>query len=219
MKALKLRLPYSHVVTTGILVLALCLCATVHGDPPDASSSGGSTQEAEQVSQASGNETSATPPLDSAKASSIPWWAAGLGFVLVAAVILYFILANMERKTTDVFETTIIDDIMAAIMSEYDGLKGDKLRDLIATVVADHRCDDQRLNNLLRIEYEVEKVDSGHVKRTTAVAVRKDGNLVLKKTTRTLAWEDLPQNIRSEFILKKENVLVYSLYTVDGKDG
>lgn len=150
------------------------------------------------------------------KAATLPWWGIGLGSVVLVSFILYFVLANMERKKAKEFETTIIADIVSAIKPEYS-LPEKDLRDIVAGIVNTHRCTDSRLVDLLRIEYEVEKKDASNVKRTTAVALKRQGKLVLKKTTRSMAWEDLPGPIRKEFILKNENVLFYSLYSTDEK--
>jgi len=169
-----------------------------------------------------------SPATSEADTSSLPfdfvgfmadhwWWGIGLG-VVVLVVILYFAFANMERKTASVFETTIIDDIVSALKDEFP-LSENDLHNLASGIVATRRCSDSRLAGLLRIEYEVEKTSSSHVKRTTAVAVKKQDDFIVKKATRTMTWEDLPGAIRKEFILKNENLLVYSLYSDTEKEG
>jgi hypothetical protein len=158
-----------------------------------------------------------TPAPETAKGGVffLPWGIAG-GVVVI--VILYFVFTKMERKATSEFETTIIDDIVSAMKDEYSLAEND-LRDLVTGILASRRCSDSRLTGLLRIEYEVEKTSSSRVKRTTAVAVKKQNDIIVMKATRTMAWEDLPGPIRKEFILKNENVLVYSLYSDSEKEG
>jgi hypothetical protein len=145
------------------------------------------------------------------------WWGIGLGVAAAVLVILYFIGTNMERKTTGEFETTIIDDIVSAIKTDY-ALSDKDLQELVAGIIATRRCSDPRLASLLRIEYEVEKSSASRVTRTTAVALKKQNDVILKKATRTMAWEDLPGAIRKEFILKNESVLVYSLFSSNEKE-
>ena len=209
---------YSPITTACLLLLFFCFGAAASETPPESSKGGEIIQKAEPVSAAPIKEKTTSPPAVSSKSSSLSWWAAGLAVVVLIAVILYFLSANMERKTSNEFETTIIDDIVSAIKPEYAGIQGEELRRIVAAIIADHRCSDRRLDDLLRIDYEVEKVDSSRIKRTTAVAIRRQGDLIKKKVTRTLAWEDLPKATRSEFIMKNEKVLVYSLYSVDGKE-
>lgn len=212
------RKPYSTVATTCLLLLLFGFGAAASETSSGLPKGGEAPKEAKPVSSAPVKEQATEPSSAPSKSSTFPWWGAGLGVVVLIAVTFYFIQANMERKISNVFETTIIDDIIEAIKSECGNLREDELRKVVKTIIADHRCTDPRMDDLLRIEYEVEKLDSNRINRTTAVAIRKQGNLVLKKATRTLAWEDLPQKTRSEFILKKEKVLVYSLYSVDGKE-
>ena len=150
--------------------------------------------------------------------SSFPWGGIGIGAGVVVILILYFVFGNMERKTASEFETTIIDDIVSAMKTEF-ALSEQDLRNLAADIVATRRCSDYRLAGLLRIEYEVEKTSSSQAKRTTAVAIKKENDFIVKKATRTLAWEDLPGTIRKEFILKNESALVYSLYSDSEKEG
>jgi len=152
------------------------------------------------------------PDTEKNGASSPLWWGIGLGVGAVVIIVLYFSFAGMERKTTSEFETTIIDDIISALKDEYS-LSENDLRNLASGIVATRRCSDSRLADLLRIEYEVEKTSSSHVKRTTAIALKKQNDIVVKKATRTMTWEDLPAPIRKEFILKNESVLTYSLYS------
>jgi hypothetical protein len=173
--------------------------------------SGGSTVASEAVSVA-------PSPVLLGAIFHFPWWAIVLVGVAAVLVILYFFFGNMERKSTSEFETTILDDIVTALKTEY-ALSEKDLRDLVAGIVATRRCSDSRLVDLLRIEYEVEKVSSSSVKRTAAVAVKRKDELVVKKATRTLSWDDLPGTIRKEFILKRENVLFYSLYSSSEKEG
>ena len=149
--------------------------------------------------------------------SSYPWWGIGIG-VVVVIVILYFVFANMERKASSEFETTIIDDIVTAMKDEFS-LSENDLRDLAAGIIATRHCSDSRLSGLLRIEYEVEKTSASRAKRTTAVALKKQNDVIVRKATRTMTWDDLPAPIRKEFILKNETVLVYSLYSDDEKEG
>ena len=146
------------------------------------------------------------------------WWIIWIGVGVTAVATLYFVFANMQRKTALEFETTIIEDIVSAIHTEYTISEKD-LHDLVTGIIASRHCSDPRLLGLLRIEYEVEKTSSSRVKRTTAVAIKKQNDLVLNKATRTMSWEDLPRAIRKEFILKNENVLVYSLYSDSEKGG
>jgi hypothetical protein len=147
-----------------------------------------------------------------------PWWGIVLVGVVAVLVILYFVFGNMERKSTSEFETTIIDDIVTAMKTEYS-LSEKDLYDLAAGIIATRRCSDSRLAGLLRIEYEVEKVNASSVTRTTAVAIKKQNDFIVKKAKRTMTWDDLPGTIRKEFILKNENVLLYSLYSSNEKEG
>jgi hypothetical protein len=169
------------------------------------------------VTETAQEKAPVSTPAVKVEKSSFPWWGIGLG-VAAVLVILYFVFGNMERKTTSEFETTIIDDIVSAIKTEYSLAEKD-LRDLAAGIVATRHCSDSRLADLLRIEYEVEKVSSSSIKRTTAVAVKRKNDLIVKKATRTMAWDDLPGTIRKEFILKNESVLLYSLYSSNEKEG
>jgi len=150
-------------------------------------------------------------------AFSLPWWGIGLGLLILVSIILYFIAKKMERKSDSEFEATIIEDIISTIKMEYS-LCEEELRKIVVGIITDHRCDDPRLDDLLRVEYEVEKVDSSLIRRITAVVLKRQGEFVLKKATRTMAWEAMPRKIRSDFIVKKAQVLVFSLYSANGKD-
>jgi hypothetical protein len=155
-------------------------------------------------------------PVAKGSMSPLLWGGIGLGFVTVL-VILYFVFANMERKITREFKKTIVDDIVSAVKMEYE-LPEKDLRELAADIVSVRRCSDPRLASLLRVEYEVEKINANSATRTTAVAIKKQNDIIVKKATRTLPWEDLPRVIRKEFILKNEKVLVYSLYCSNEKE-
>lgn len=210
--------PYLTVLITYLLLLLFCFSASASETSSELPKKEDVSAKSETIPSDSVKEKTTKPTTAPSRSSSLSWWTMGIGAVILIAVILYFIQTNMERKTSNIFETTIIDDIIEAIKSECGDLRENELRTAVETIIADHRCTDHRLNDLLRIEYEVEKLTSNRVNRTTAVAVKKQGNLVLKKATRSLAWEDLPKKIRSEFILKNEKVLVYSLYSIDEKE-
>jgi hypothetical protein len=157
------------------------------------------------------------PPVAKGTMSPLLWGGIGLGVVTIL-VILYFLFGNMARKTTSEFETTIIDDIVSAIKAEYAVSEKD-LCDLAVGVVATRQCSDPRLAGLMRIEYEVEKTSANRATRTIAVAIKKQNDIIVKKATRTMTWDDLPGTIRKEFILKNEKVLVYSLFSSNEKEG
>jgi len=203
--------PLPLTITICIFLVFISFGAVASSEETDASHV--PTEAAEQET------TPAFPPdTGGENTSSFPWWGIGIGAGVVVILILYFVFGNMERKTTSEFETTIIDDIVSAMKTEF-ALSEQDLRSLAADIVATRRCSDYRLAGLLRIEYEVEKTSSSQAKRTTAVAIKKENDFIVKKATRTLAWEDLPGTIRKEFILKNESALVYSLYSDSEKEG
>jgi hypothetical protein len=167
------------------------------------------TEEAQHTTQAS-------PSAIEENTSAFLWWGIGIGVVAVI-IILYFAFGSMERKTTSEFEATLIDDIVTAMKGEY-ALPEKDLQALVADIIVTRRCSDSRLADLLRIEYEVEKTDSSSAIRTMAVAIKRQNDFIVKKAKRPMTWEDLPSAIRKEFILKNENLLVYSLYSDSEKE-
>jgi hypothetical protein len=110
------------------------------------------------------------------------------------------------------FEKTLGKDIEEALKPEVS-LPTDELQSAVRGILARAGAPVARqIPALLRIEYEVFKLNSNRVRRTLAIALRKEEGACLKKIMREMPWEDVPSEIRGEFIKQNKSTLVYSLY-------
>ncbi|MDR2441375.1 MAG: hypothetical protein LBE12_18595 [Planctomycetaceae bacterium] len=114
---------------------------------------------------------------------------------------------------TEIFQATIIDDIVSGLIPGVS-LNKNELQTIIHNLIINNTPLPLSLKNLLRIEYQLERKNPDIVIRTVIVAVEKEGNVVLKKITSELSWDDLPKKIRHSFITEQKNNLFYSLYPV-----
>jgi hypothetical protein len=105
-------------------------------------------------------------------------------------------------------------DTIIEILQPRVALPPNQLRQLVFDIVQGKALPPNTLPDLLAIEYEIEKVSEGSAKITTSVLYRKNQESAEKIKQETgLAWSDLPDEFRSEFIKTRKTLLTYSLYT------
>lgn len=141
------------------------------------------------------------------------WYIGGIAVVVVFIVpVLYYYSKRQDRKMTKIFESTIIDDIVSALSSDISSDKNE-LHKIILNSITNNTPLPLSLKNLLRIEYQLKKENPDFVSRTVVVAINRDNDIVLKKITREISWDDLPCKIRHSFITEQKDTLFYSLYS------
>lgn len=69
------------------------------------------------------------------------------------------------------------------------------------------------LDGLVRIDCELTKESADRIIRTVAIAVEKDGKVIVGKIARDLAWDELPSAIREAFM--RENAKTQSYVVVE----
>ncbi|MDR0703363.1 MAG: hypothetical protein LBF88_00070 [Planctomycetaceae bacterium] len=143
------------------------------------------------------------------------WITGGIVIAVIICIIIYYYLKCADKKMTKIFQETIIEDIVSGLISSVS-LNKNELKTIIHNLIINNNPLPLSLSlkNLLRIEYQLEKTSPDIVVRTVIIAIEKEGNVVLKKITCELSWDDLPSKIRHSFITEQKSNLFYSLYPV-----
>jgi hypothetical protein len=139
------------------------------------------------------------------------WLSGGVFIATIIFIAFYYYFKYVDKKMTEIFESTMIDDIVSVLSSDIS-LDKNKLHKIILDLITNNIPLPLSLKNLSRIEYQLEKKNPDIVCRTVIVAMNRDSGIVLKKLTREISWENLPSKIRHSFIIERKDSLFYSLY-------
>lgn len=138
----------------------------------------------------------------------------GVAAIVVAGILLYRYAQRDDRTVSQTFRDDVLNDA-AAWLRERLGLSIDAtnrpLRDLV-----DHNRPSPALERVLRIEVQVEKVNSYECRRTVLVALAQPtGGAAIGQIARTVDWDDLPSKLRHDFIRRGGKVQTFLLFGRD----
>lgn len=138
----------------------------------------------------------------------------GVAAVVVAGILLYRYAKSDDRAVSRSFRDDVLNDA-AEWLRERLGLTAEAtdrpLRDLV-----DHHRRSPALERVLRIEFEVEKLNSDKCRRTVLVALAQpQGGAAIGQIARTVDWDDLPSKLRHDFIRRGGKVQTFLLFGRD----
>lgn len=134
--------------------------------------------------------------------------------IVVAGILLYRYAQRDDRAVSRSFRDDVLSDA-AEWLRERLGLSAEAtdrpLRELV-----DHNRRSPALQRVLRIEIEVEKLNSYECRRTVLVALAQPtGGAAIGQVARTVDWDDLPNKLRHDFIRRGGKVQTFLLFGRD----
>ncbi|MDR3108434.1 MAG: hypothetical protein LBU65_01930, partial [Planctomycetaceae bacterium] len=133
-----------------------------------------------------------------------------IGIVLV----IFFGLIITRRKSSDGvnFEARIIDSVTDLLKRKMPNLSGD-LKRQISDIIKHNAVPGPSFSSFARAEYNIKKIDENNVSLTVNVLYIVSPSDVAKLTSESIiCWDDLPKEIRNDFIQNRKTEQLYLLY-------
>jgi hypothetical protein len=139
------------------------------------------------------------------------WFSGGTFIAIIIFFIFYYYFKYRDKKMTEIFTSTIIDNIVSCLNPDIS-LNKNELQKIIHNLITNNAPLPSSLENLSRIEYQLEKKNPDIVSRTIIIAISRGSDIILKKITREISWTNLSSTIRHSFIIEQKDSLFYLLY-------
>ncbi|MEI6233304.1 MAG: hypothetical protein WCT04_09640 [Planctomycetota bacterium] len=135
----------------------------------------------------------------------------GLVAVVVGGFLVYLLFRGTGKRSDDMYRNGIIDDA-TEWFANHQGVAIPEAKSALRDLINGEKSH-PILDGLVRIDCELTKESADRITRTVAVAVQRDGKVIVGKVTRDLAWDELPSAVREAFM--RENAKTQSYVVVE----
>jgi FtsZ-binding cell division protein ZapB len=135
------------------------------------------------------------------------------GFIIIIIFFsLYYVGRKTEPRAEKYFDSLVIDMVVDLLQRKMPNSSGD-LKQRIMDIVQNHALPDASLSSFSRAEYHLKKVNSEKISLTVTVLYIASKSEVVRLTSNgIISFDDLPKEIRADFIQSRNTEKTYLLY-------